>query len=299
MQDKIRYFLTGFAMGSADIVPGVSGGTIAFIAGIYEKLIDSIKLLSGDVLKKFLTFKIKEGFSLIPFSFLIPLGIGLLTAVFTLSKGLSYALDTYPVYIWSFFFGLILSSILLVKKRISVWKTRDYITLIIAACLAFVLVGLVPVETPATLLAFFISGSIAITAMILPGISGSFMLLIMGKYQQILDAVTSLDIVTLLVFLAGAAIGIALFSRLLSWLFKHYHDIMIAILTGLMIGSIRKVWPWKLNIAYSLDSHGEAIPLIQQNILPPSFGSEFMAAVALAILGYVLITFIERYTPNE
>ena len=291
----VRYFLTGFAMGSADIVPGVSGGTIAFIAGIYEKLIESIKIITGDALKKFFKGDIAGSIKAVPFTFLVPLGLGILAAIFTLAQFLEVALSDYPVYIWSFFFGLIVASIFLVRKRVKNWNFQLYAVLGIAALGAFMLVAAVPVQTPATPLAFFLSGAIAISAMILPGISGSFLLLIMGKYEQILTAVTEFDIVTLGIFMAGAVVGLALFSRLLSWLFKNYHDVMIAALTGLMLGSLRKIWPWKETLETYVDSHGEVVPLVQANVMPPAFNVEFVVALILGAVGFLVIQQVEKH----
>lgn len=294
----LRYFITGFAMGSADIVPGVSGGTIAFIAGIYEELIHTIKIVSSEGVKKLLKLDVKGLFDLIPYKFLVPLGAGILTAIFTFARFLEFALSDYPVFVWSFFFGLIVASIFLVRKKVKTWNPRLYGALIIAAIIAYMIVGAVPVETPATFLAFFLSGAVAITAMILPGISGSFLLLIMGKYQQILGAVTDFDFVILGAVAAGAVLGLGLFSQLLSYLFKHYHDLMVASLTGLMIGSLRKVWPWKGTVQTYIDSHGEIIPLVQRNILPESLDFKFLIAIVLSILGFLIIKNIEQYAEN-
>lgn len=291
----VRYFLTGFAMGSADIVPGVSGGTIAFIAGIYEKLIESIKTLSGKTLKILLKGDIKGAIESVPFVFLMPLGLGIISAVFTLARFLEIALNDYPVYLWSFFFGLIVASIFLVRRKVKQWSPQLYLILGAATVAAYLIVGAVPVETPSTILAFFVSGTIAITAMILPGISGSFLLLIMGKYQQILAAVTHFDVITLGTVAAGAVVGLALFSRVLSYLFKNYHDMLIAVLTGLMLGSLRKVWPWKETVETYIDRHGDVIPLIQRNIPPGSIGPELFIAAVLALIGFAAIKYIERY----
>ena len=295
----LRYFITGFAMGSADIVPGVSGGTIAFIAGIYEKLINSIKTVSSEGVKRILKGDVSGAVRVIPFGFLLPLGLGILTAIFTLARFLEYALVEYPIFVWSFFFGLIVASVFLVKKKVKKWSGRLHLVLILSTIIAYFIVGAVPVETPATIIAFFLSGSIAITAMILPGISGSFLLLIMGKYQQILSAVTELDIITLGAFAVGAAIGLAVFSQLLSWLFKKHHDYMIAALTGLMIGSLRKVWPWKETLETYVDRHGEIIPLVQKNIPPNIESSEFLIALLLAGIGFIIIRQIERIAPER
>lgn len=280
-------------MGSADIVPGVSGGTIAFILGVYEELVYSIKVASGKALKQIIKGDITGAFKTIPFAFLVPLGAGILTALVTLASLISNLLDTQPVYIWSFFFGLVVASVFIVSKRVRSWTTTNFISLIIAAAGAYMLVGAVPVDTPATPLAFFLSGAIAIIAMILPGVSGSFLLVIMGKYYQILEAVVQRDVVSLGLVAAGAVIGLAMFSRLLSWLFARHHDLVIAILTGFMIGSLRKIWPWKMVTSTYIDSHGEELALTSRNILPEVFDSTVMIAVVLAVAAAGLIMYLE------
>lgn len=284
-----RLFVTGFSMGTADLIPGVSGGTIAFLSGIYEELIYSIKLVTGDVLKLFLKGKFLEGVRLIPFQFLIPLALGLFTAIFSLAKLLSYLLETFPVLVWSFFFGLVLASTFIVMKRVKKWDFIDGILFILSAVGAYFLVGMVPVETPNNLLFFFLSGMIAIIAMILPGISGSFILLLLGKYQQVLAAVTDKNILSLLVFAAGAAFGIAFFSRILSWLFRNHHDISVAILAGFMLGSVRKIWPWKEVILTRINSHGVEVPLVEKNVLPSSIDITVLFAILLSIGAVFLV----------
>jgi len=267
-RDQLRYLLTGMAMGAADIVPGVSGGTIAFVAGIYEQLIKSVKTLTNDLPMLVLKFKIVEAVKKVPWSFLVPLGIGILISLLSLSRIIEYLLHDQPVYTWAFFFGLILASIYSIGRQISVWNGKTMAAVVGGAILTYLIVGLVPVETPDTYLAFFLAGGIAIVAMILPGISGSFLLLIMGKYQQLLAAVNNMQIMKLLTFVVGAFVGLAVFSKLLNWLFEHYHLMTIAVLTGVMIGSLRKVWPWKETIEFVTDRHGEMIPVVQQNVLP-------------------------------
>lgn len=294
IKDKIRLFTTGFVMGSADIVPGVSGGTVAFLMGIYEELIQSIKTVSGKVPRLVIERKISDAWHAIPFSFLIPLGLGLLTAVLSLSNAVAYLLQTHPDFVWSFFFGLVLSSVLVVRKRVVNWDLHDYVAALGTAVFAYVLVGAVPVETPNTLPALFLSGVIAICAMILPGISGSFLLVIMGKYEQVLGAVASRDVVTIVVFGLGAVSGLAVFSRVLSWLFKRHHDIVIAMLTGFMVGSLRKVWPWKEVVMTRINSHGEVVPLVEKNVLPGSLSIEVLFCVALFVIGLIVVFLLDK-----
>lgn len=294
-----RLFLTGMAMGGADIVPGVSGGTIAFIFGIYEELLESIKLLSGEVLGLVLKGKIVQAFKTIPFSFLIPVGLGVLVSLASLASIISYLLAEKPAYLWSFFFGLVIASIILVRKRVVTWNMHDYAALILASIGTYFLVGAVPVETPNTPLALFLSGAIAICAMILPGISGSFLLVIMGKYEQVLGAVVDKDIATLAIFAAGALFGLAVFSRLLSWLFNKHHDLILSVLIGFMIGSLRKIWPWKEVIMTRINSHGEIVPLVEKNILPAQFDLFLITCLALAVLGVITILVLDHFQATK
>jgi putative membrane protein len=289
----VRLFLTGFAMGTADLIPGVSGGTVAFLSGIYEELLYSVKLMTGKVLKLFLKLKIAQGLRHIPFTFLLPLAFGLFSAIILLSKILSYLLTFHPVPIWSFFFGLILASTMVVLRRVTAWHAGTLGVFVLSAISAYILVGAVPVETPETLPFFFFSGAIAICAMILPGISGSFILLLLGKYQQILTAVNNRDILTIFVFMIGCAVGIALFSRILTYLFATYHNVLVAALAGFMLGSIRKIWPWKEVIMTRVNSHGEVVPLLEKNVLPP-FTIDVFVALLFCAFAFFLVWWMQK-----
>lgn len=290
----LRLYLTGFTMGTADLIPGVSGGTVAFISGIYEELLYSIKLLSGEVLRKFLQFQFKEAILLIPFRFLVPLALGLFTAVLSLAKLLSWLLSEYPTFVWAFFFGLVLASTYIVLKRVVKWDLSDKVSFIVSAIAAYIIVGLVPVETPATLLMFFLSGMIAIIAMILPGISGSFILVILGKYEQVLHAVTSRDFLSIGIFILGTILGLSLFARFLTWLFARHHDISIAILAGFMLGSLRKIWPWKEVVTTRINSKGIEVPVVENNILPASFDISVIIAILLILVAIFLVVYLEK-----
>lgn len=294
-KNSLRLFFTGFTMGAADIVPGVSGGTVAFLLGIYEELIYSIKHLSGEFLRMVLRGKVVEAWKTIPFGFLMPLGLGLGTALVALSGLITFLLDTYPAFIWSFFFGLVLASAWVVRKRIVTWNLRDIVALVATTIATYFLVGAVPVETPTNYLTLFLSGAVAICAMILPGISGSFILVVLGKYEYILSSLLQRDILTLAVFAAGCVVGLAVFSRVLSYLFAKHHDILIAVLIGFMVGSLRKVWPWKEVLATRLNSHGELVPLLEKNVLPASLDTAVLLSIALAVGGFFLILFMERF----
>ncbi len=295
----LNIVLRGFLMGASDVVPGVSGGTMAFILGIYEELIDSIKSIDLHVIKLLLSLKIKAALNIVPWQFLLSVLVGILLAVFSLAKGLEWLLVNEPVLLWSFFFGLVLASVLMVSKRITHWSVKTIAAITLAAIGAYVLVGLVPTETPTAPWFIFLSGAIVICAMILPGISGSFILVLLGKYQYILGAVNNRDFITLGIFAMGATIGIITFAQVLSWLFKRYHNVTIALLTGLMLGSLRKVWPWKETIATILDRHGQPIPIQQANVLPTTFTPEVAFAIGLAAFGFILVFALESIASRQ
>jgi putative membrane protein len=275
----------GAVMGAADVVPGVSGGTMAFILGIYEELIRSIRVFTTpDALKLLVQFQLKHAAKVLPWRFLAALGSGILAAIFSLAHFLEWALEHYPALLWAFFFGLVVASILTVLHRVQSWDAKTLSATLTGTVCAYLLVGMVPTHTPDAWWFFFLSGAIAICAMILPGISGSFILVLLGKYQDILAAVTQHDVLTLFWVGCGTIIGLATFARVLSWLFGRYHDVTIAVLIGFMAGSLRKIWPWKETLQFFFDRHGEAVPLIQKNVLPELSG-EVGLAIGLALLG--------------
>jgi len=281
-------------MGASDVVPGVSGGTMAFILGIYEELINAIRSFDLRSLGLLMSFKFRLLLDRVSWKFLLALGIGILTAIFSLAEILSWLLQHKPIMIWSFFLGLILASVISVSRRVEKWQTSTWIFLLGGIIGTYVLVGLVPVSTPDDPWFLFLCGAVAICAMILPGISGSFILVLLGKYQYILEAVNQRDFLTLAIVAAGACIGIVAFSRLLGWLLKNYHDLMVAVLTGLMLGSLRKVWPWKETLDTMVNSHGKVIPLVQTNILPSQWDMEILTALALMVTGLFVVLILDR-----
>lgn len=285
--------LRGMCMGAADVVPGVSGGTMAFILGIYQELIEAIRSVNANFLRTLLSFRLKEALSLIPWKFLGALVIGILFAVFSLAKLLAWLLEYKPVFLWSFFFGLILASILTVGRNLEKRNLAALLWAAFGAAGAYFLVGMVPVNTPEAPWFLFLSGAVAICAMILPGISGSFILLLLGKYHFVLAAVNERNFLVLAVFTAGAVFGITSFSRLLSWLLRKQHDVTIALLLGLMLGSLRKVWPWKKTLATTLDLHGNTIPLTEINLLPSQWNGEVGLAFTLAAIGFMAVLSLE------
>ncbi|MEZ4592203.1 MAG: DUF368 domain-containing protein [Chloroflexota bacterium] len=303
----------GVCMGASDIVPGVSGGTMAFILGIYEELIDSIRTIGRPhFIQAILKFRIKDVFQILNWEFLLSIAIGILIAIITLSSALENLLLNQPVYLWSFFFGLVLASVLVVSKRVKQWNPSLFGMLLVGAVGAYLLVGLVPLQTPNDWWFLILSGAIASCALILPGISGAFLLVLLGKYQYVLGSVNDLRAGDLnaavpIIFVGiGAALGLISFAQFLGWLFKRYHDLTVAMLIGLMVGSLRKIWPWKLDLAwlqdaagnFVLDSEGHRVVIEQANVLP-NFGSsagltQFALAVVLALIGIGVILFIDR-----
>lgn len=287
--EYVRLFFSGFAMGAADVVPGVSGGTMAFILGVYETLIDAIKSFNVKALKLALGMKFGELLNEhIPIRFLIALGLGILTAVFTLATILEGALENSPTYVFAFFAGLILASIIAVGAKVE-WSLGAVIALIVGAVVAFVIVGMDSLgdqfgHTPPIL---FVSGMIAICAMILPGISGSFILLILGQYDFILGAVKDRDIVSIISVGLGAVVGIVIFSRILSWLLKHYENVTIAVLVGFMAGSLRLIVHRMLNAVTEIEGQ-EVWSSIELD------GGMIAFVVVLVVIGFILVTAIDH-----
>jgi putative membrane protein len=289
----LRISLIGFIMGIADLIPGVSGGTIAFICGIYGRLIDGIKSFDSEAVRMILRLDFKGLWGKVPFLFFIPLGLGLVTAVFSLSGLLTLLFKTHPIELWSFFFGLILGSIVLLSRETWRWDARDFAAFVTAAVLTYFLVGLPVMKTPATLPFLFLSGAIAICAMILPGISGSYMLVILGKYEIVLEAISSRDFPSLAVFCAGIAAGILSFVRVVSWLLHHRRRVTLIALTGMMTGALRTVWPWKETLTTRINSKGETVPLHQANILPDP-DPALLWVCLLALIGAVVVMGLSR-----
>lgn len=307
LKDYIGLAARGFAMGASDVVPGVSGGTMAFILGIYEELINSIRTVGQpEFLQAVFKFRIKEIFEILNWKFLLAVAIGIFSAILTLAPLLENLLENQPVYLWSFFFGLVVASIFAVRKRIKQWTAAPLIALLIGTVGAYFLVGLVPAQTPNTWWFLMLSGAIAICAMILPGISGSFILVLLGKYEFVLSAVNDRDIVSIGFVGLGALIGIVTIAQLLGWLFKNYHDITVALLIGLMVGSLRKIWPWKEDVEWLRDTAGEfilsdghRIVTQQNNILPNNGMTEVLIALLLALIGLAAVIVLERLAGED
>jgi putative membrane protein len=297
---KLKHYLIitlkGIAMGAADVVPGVSGGTIAFISGIYEELLTSISSINLQTLKKLKVDGFKEFWKSINGNFLLALLSGILISVVSLAKLISWLLEHKPVLVWAFFFGLVLASILFVGKQISKWNISVFINLLAGASIAFYITTLQPLITEnSSPLFLFLAGALAICAMILPGISGAFILVLLGAYKPVLDAVHNKDVKLLSIIAAGAIVGLLTFSNILKWLFVHYKNSTLAVLTGFILGSLNKIWPWKNVVQTKL--FGDKLVVIKEiSVLPNAYNgnSQLFLAILLAILGFIIIIGLEK-----
>jgi putative membrane protein len=299
VKDYLLLFLKGMSMGGADVVPGVSGGTIAFITGIYTELLDSIKSIDKNALQLLFKGNFKAFWEHINGRFLLTLLSGIFISILSLAKLIHYLLNHHPIQLWSFFFGLIIISAVVVSREIKKWKASVVIAAVLGILIAWFITGATPSATPNNYLFVFLSGAVAICAMILPGISGSFILLILGKYEFIIESVKDLNLPVIFVFGLGCMIGLLSFSRFISWLLHHYHDITVAMLAGFMIGSLNKIWPWKETLTSRLSSKGEIIPVIQQNLWPKEYMTKIgeplvLQAILYFSLGILLIVVIEK-----
>lgn len=288
-------------MGAADVVPGVSGGTIAFITGIYEELIDSLKSIDLEAIQILFKKGLPAFWNRINGNFLTAVFSGIVVSVLSLVRIIHYLLDNHPILIWSFFFGLIVASAISVGLKIKNKNPLTLLFLAIGAGIAWWISTSTPAETPETWWFVFFSGSLAICAMILPGISGSFILLLLRKYEYVTGAIKELDIATILIFLAGCGLGLISFAKFLGWMFKRYHDATVALMTGFMIGSLNVVWPWKEVVETRIDSHGEEVPFRYESLLPQNFEGDALLpqAIGVAIIGFILILLIERLGNKE
>lgn len=300
MKDYIILFIKGIGMGVANVIPGVSGGTIALISGIFERLVNSIKSFDLKAVKLLFGFKFKLFADYTDFKFLISLLIGIFVAIISLARLFDYLFVNYPVYIWAYFFGLVLASVYFVGKTVEKWNLGVILTFIIGSVIAVAVSIMNPSAENDNFFFLMLCGIVAICSMILPGLSGSFVLVLMGNYKLVMiDAVNNVDLTILVPVAIGAVVGIIAFSHLLSWVFKKYRDETISLLTGFILGSISILWPWKKTI-YLLNDLGEIIlkkgqPIIQkyEQVLPPSYNLEFWIALFFIFLGILSIWIIE------
>ncbi len=305
----------GLAMGAADVVPGVSGGTIAFISGIYEELIETIDKLNFGIFYKWK----KEGFLTIwkyyNLSFLTALLIGIAISILSFAKLISSLLENHPTLVWSFFFGLVIASIFYIGKQIKNWSLSTYVVLVIAIVLSYIITLAEPIASPDSTWFLFFAGFMAIIAMILPGISGAFILLIIGAYQSVLELITQLSdgitklnwqlfsnaFIKLSVFGIGAIAGIKVFSKVLNWMFEYHKNLILSILTGFMVGALNKIWPWKEVLKYRLNHDGEKTPFLERSILPNHYTEDpqIIYAVLFMIIGFLSIFILEKLSSTK
>jgi putative membrane protein len=297
VKDYIVIGLKGMAMGAADVVPGVSGGTIAFISGIYEELLVAISSVNLDLFKTLKKEGFKAAWKQLNGSFLLSLFAGIFISIISLAKAIKYLLENEPILLWSFFFGLVLASIIYIAKQITKWNFIAFIVLVLGAFLAYYITTLNPLVSENSSSLYILSaGAIAICAMILPGISGSFILVLLGAYKPILDALNNRDFKMIFIFIVGAIIGLLSFSKILKWLFAHYKNYTLAVLTGFIIGSLNKIWPWKETLTWRTNSLGDKLPFNQQSVSPFSLDGDvqLIMAIILAIVGFALILLMEK-----
>ncbi|MDX1544437.1 MAG: DUF368 domain-containing protein [Christiangramia sp.] len=298
--DYLTVTLKGMAMGAADVVPGVSGGTIAFISGIYEELISTISGVKPSLIS---TWK-EEGFRVmwkeLNGNFILALFGGILISLFSLMRLANYLLETHPILIWSFFFGLVLASIWFVAKQIPQWNFKSVLAMVVGAAVAFYIVSLPPLSPNSSYLFLFFAGAIAVCAMILPGISGAFILVLLGAYKSVTEAAHDFDIKTLAMVGIGAVFGLLTFSRILKWLFVHYTSITLAILTGFIAGSLNKIWPWKEVLEKAVYGDKEVV-LREASVLPWNFNGDPQTtyAILLMLAGFFLIIILEMLATNQ
>jgi putative membrane protein len=294
--------LKGLCMGSADVIPGVSGGTIALITGIYEDLIRALKSMDAAMVKKALAFDLKGALACVHIRFLLSLFAGIGIAIISLARLMNFLLNHYPVFTASLFLGLIAASILVVSRKVAGWGFRTGLSLAAGTAVAASIVNLMPVTTPETLWFILLCGIIAICAMILPGISGAFILLILGKYEFITATLKnpflSQNLLIIIIFCLGCLIGLLSFSRLLNYLLTTFHQLTMAFLTGLMVGSMPKIWPWK-EILETRIVQGKFHVIWGANKMPETVSAEVLLAIVLAIIGFIAVLVIERLAKGK
>jgi putative membrane protein len=295
----VNLALKGVCMGSADVIPGVSGGTIALITGIYENLIGALRSIDMGVLRKILALDIKGAVARIHLRFLLTLFSGIVVAILSLARLMNYLLHNHPVPTWSLFFGLIAASTLVIGKQVNNWWGKASISFAAGGLAATVIVNLIPIQTPEDLWFIFFCGIVAICAMILPGISGAFILLILGKYEYVTAALKNPflphNFAVIAVFCVGCLIGLIGFSRVLNYLLENFHNLTLAFLAGLIAGSLQKIWPWKEVIETQV-IRGKTYVIWGGPVMPQAIDREVLTAACLAVLGFVVVLLIEKFS---
>lgn len=292
MNQYIANFFKGLGVGSANVIPGVSGGTIALITGIFERLINALKSCNLTAIKLFFTGKFKEFAKHIDLWFLVSVGCGVLVAILSIARLFEFLFAEYPIYLWSFFFGMILVSIYYVGITIERFNWKVILSFIIGTAIALFIAFGTPANENSNLIYLMICGAVATCSMILPGLSGSFVLVLMGNYQLIMiDAVNDLNLKILLPVAIGGVVGLLAFSHLLSWIFKNYRDITIAVLTGFILGSMPIIWPWKNDV---ITYFGSEAKVTGYEYYLPELNTDFAIAFVIMLIGAALIVLTEK-----
>jgi len=296
ISDYVVISLKGIAMGAADAVPGVSGGTIAFISGIYEELVDTISNINFSLFKSLKTNGFTAFWKQCNGNFIVALLAGILISYISFMRLAKYLIENHPILIWSFFFGLIVASIFFVGRQIKTWNIGTFIGLVLGGLVAYYITTIPSMASNEHPLFLSFAGALAICAMILPGISGSFILVILGAYKTLSDALHDFDMKRVALFVFGAVVGLLSFSHVLKWLFKHYHNLTLAVLTGFILGSLNKIWPWKEVLTWREDSSGNLVPLLEKSITPSAYigDAQILAAISLMVVGFMTIFILEK-----
>jgi putative membrane protein len=298
----LRIVIVGLLMGAAEVVPGVSGGTIAFVSGFYDRLVHGIQRLTPLRLLDLPRVGIRKFWHDLDLSFLVLLFSAMLASVLMLARGVSYLLVYEPILIWSFFFGLVLASIVIVVRRIWPVNLGLICAIAVGTTIGFVVTRLAPLESEVSALALFAGGCIAVCAWILPGLSGSFVLLVLGLYQTVITALKDFEVMTIAWVLAGCAVGLVSFSRILGALLDRFHNQTVAVLAGFMVGSLPRIWPWKHTTSYQLKPDGSQLPVVQEPVLPIHYEAitgldpQYLVGVAACVTGIVVIIAMDRFS---
>ncbi len=305
MNQTITVILKGLAMGAADIIPGVSGGTVAFITGIYERLLAALAAIVSTSTMYLFKGQVSIFWKAIDGTFLVALFSGILLAIFSLSSVITFLLQSWPHLVWALFFGLILASIWHIGRQVRQWKLGTVVGFVLGCLAAYLITMSQLTQLAPTAVNFFWGGFVAISAMILPGVSGSFILLLLGLYEPALQAIKSFDLSVMSVFALGCFAGLLVMSKVLHWAFKRYHDVTLAVLTGFMLGAMNKLWPWKETVSWRTNSHGEQVAFEQVSVSPDRFelvtgqSSDLILAITMAVLGASVVLVIDYLGSNR
>lgn len=297
MNQFVSNFLKGMGIGTANVIPGVSGGTIALLTGIFERLINCLKSFNITALQLLFKGKFKELEKHVDLWFLLSVGFGVIIAIFTTARVFDYLFEHYPIYLWSFFFGMILTSIYFVGKTIDKWNWQVILSFLVGTGIAVFIAFVKPATENNNFVYLMVCGAVATCSMILPGLSGSFILIIMGNYQLVMiDSVNTLDVRTLLPVVIGAIVGLVAFSHFLSWIYKNYRNITIALLTGFILGSAPIIWPWKNSV---ITIFGDKEKVIGYDYFIPNMDIKFATAIVIMLIGAAIIVLTEKMAAKK